>query len=149
MYKLPKLVLFFFLTSIFLFPNLSCNSDSEDVIPYAYVNYSIDLQSDTDYSELLYIGGSIIIEGEGYEDNGIIVSCVGLDEYTAFDCTCPYEISDECKLEIEDDEYLKAKCSCCESEFELQYGTVLSGSAKYSLHEYRTLYNGTTLRIFN
>lgn len=148
MFKLPKLVIFFFLSVLFLSQNLGCDSDSLDVIPYAYVNFTIDMQ-DPDYISLLNVGGSVIIEDEGYEDNGIIVCCVGVDEFTAFDCTCTYEISDDCALELSDDSYFTTTCPCCGSKFELYYGSVQSGSAKYSLQEYKTYYNGTTLRIFN
>lgn len=146
--KTSKIIRFSIICSISLILFSSCGDERENNIPYVYVSTSIDMQNPV-YLELLNVGGSAYINNEGYNGNGIIVYHSGIDEFKAYDRTCTFQVERSCAIETNEDSFITAVCPCCESEFELSYGTVSKGPASTPLKEYRTSFDGSILHIFN
>lgn len=135
-----------YLLFIFLFSG--CTDNNNDTFPYVRVNITIDMQNPL-YLDLHNVGGSAIVENEGYNQNGVIVYRSGLEEFKAYDCTCTYEILNNCSIKQSETSIVKAICPCCKSEFELVYGSVTVSPAIIPLKEYQTSYNGVFLNISN
>jgi len=126
---------------------VACKSDSQNTVPYAYVNISIDMQ-DPEFINLQNVGGTEMITG-GYNNNGIVVYRSGIDEFKAYDRTCPFNVDDDCQVKTDSTSQILVVCSCCGSKYELVYGSVVKTPAKIPLKEYRTSFNGDYLRIYN
>ncbi len=147
-FKKSKINTFLVIYIIIVIFFASCADDNQDIIPYAYVNYTIDLQNPV-YIDLLNVSGSAYIEREGYNGNGIIVYHSGIDEFKAYDRTCTFKISDNCSVEKDENSIVNVVCPCCKSQYELMNGSVSKGSSIKALKAYRTSFDGTYLRIFN
>ena len=145
--KKPSKIHIFLLLAILFSLTTFCNDPNQGTIPYAYVNISIDLQ-DPEYINLQNVGGTEMITG-GYNNNGIVVYRSGIDEFKAYDRTCPYNIEDDCRVYIDSTSQVLVKCPCCGSKYELVYGSVVQTPAKVPLKEYNTSFNGDYLRIYN
>jgi len=65
-----------------------CSKDNEQIIPYVKVNIDFDL-SIPQFDDLLVVGNAYIFPNEGYKRHGIIIYRNSLDEFTAYDATCP------------------------------------------------------------
>lgn len=143
--KISSFSIFF---SMFFLIFFSCDEQIGSSIPYVQVNVSIDIQ-DPRYNELFLVSGRAYIENEGYHRNGIVVYQWSIDEFKAFDRTCTYKIEDNCAVTFDERNVTRVNCPCCKSVFDLIYGTATSGLATENLKEYRTSFNGTTLRIYN
>jgi len=143
-----KIIRFSIIYTIFFILFTSCEDERVNIIPYVYVNTTIDMQNPV-YIDLLNVGGSSYINYEGYNGNGIIVYHSGIDEYKAYDRTCTFQVQNSCAIETNENSFITAICPCCESEFELSYGTVSKGPAFAPLKEYRTSFDGSILHIYN
>lgn len=139
-----KSIIYILITFLFL----SCDNNKSDTFPYAYVNVTLDLQNPL-YLDLHNVSGSVIVVNEGYNRNGIMVYRSGIDEFKAYDCTCTYIIPDNCSIKQSENSIVKAVCPCCDSEFELFYGSVSIGPAITPLKEYQTSYDGVFVNIRN
>lgn len=132
-----------FIISLIFITFVGCD-DNDEWIPNVRVNLWLDLNTQLATLGLLQ---ARIIQGEGV--NGLIIFRLQDREFNAFDRTCPYRPSDNCKVEFVEEE-LSARCPCCESEFELFFnGAVKKGPAKRPLKQYRTSIVGSQLNIFN
>ncbi|MFA8434024.1 MAG: Rieske (2Fe-2S) protein [Marinifilaceae bacterium] len=146
--------LLYFLIFLFagtLFSACSSDKENEEIIPYTYINFSINLDY---YNHLNPIGNSIHFKqmpggaSLGYKGHGIIVTHT-VDGFVAYDATCT--------LNVEAAESLKlsepiAECPICNSKFNLLDAYPLNESeAKYPLKKYRTRYSvsNNTLYISN
>lgn len=99
-----------------------------------------------DFMGLYNSPGSTLVINRGYR--GILVNCVGLDDYVAFECACPH-----CReVGMVPDSRTSAvilTCPECGSRFDLFYGNPLEGSqTACMLFQYRTLYDGRYLSIY-
>ena len=106
---------------------------------------TIDLYQ-PDFVNLLQNPGATLVINRGYK--GILVHCVGLNEYVAFDCACP--VCHDMRL-LPDDSKTAAVLSCgqCGSSYELYYGNPLDGAASpCPLYAYQTLCDGRYLSIY-
>lgn len=126
----------------------NCEDKIQSAIPNVYVNFYIDTDL-PQYLPLKNISGSVFINNEGYNKNGIIIFCSGIDEYKAYDCTCTYQVEKNCKLDIDKNSIVNVICPCCSSRFELFSGNKTSGKAIYPLKEYRVIVNGSRLIVTN
>lgn len=81
---------------------------------------------------------------------GIIVYRIGLDEFSAFDRHCPYNVTEGCQVSVVDGIFAEDTL-CCHSRFEILYGTPVSGPAEHTLQSFRTQFNpnANMLRIYN
>lgn len=138
------LIISVFFTSFFI----NCQDKKEIGVPNVYVNFYVDTDL-PQYFPLKNIGGIVFIDNEGYNKNGIILFCSGIDEYKAYDRTCTYKIADNCKLDKDKSSITNVFCPCCNSKFELFSGSKVSGNAIYPLKEYNVTVVGSRLNITN
>jgi nitrite reductase/ring-hydroxylating ferredoxin subunit len=115
----------------------------DDGIPNVRVDIRLDINTD-----LAKLGHSQAVTWPGGV-NGIIIFRAHDREFKAYERTCPYQPSDNCKVEP-DDTGLFATCPCCGSEFNLVFDGVLhKGPSKWPLKQYRTSVLNSMLHIYN
>ena len=140
--KLVILTLTFSLTIILFF---SCRKDPYPLIPNVYVNLHINVNSAL-YNDLNSVGGYIYLTGG---NKGIIVYRNSIDEFKAFERTCPYDPDAETARIVVDQSRLFAVDSTCTSEFLLLDGSVHNGPSTLPLKQYKTSFDGEILHIYN
>jgi len=138
-FKRAKYFIFFLLVAIVV----SCDKTSDSQIPNVPFSFSINLNIAND---LTIPGNSMYFPGMGF--GGVIVYCELPGTYYAFDATCTYEISQNCKIE---NEGALGTCSCCGSQFILIGGAYpAKGPAAAPLKLYNvSQVNSFTLRVYN
>lgn len=124
----------------------SCRN-RDDLVPMVFVDITLLLDL-PEFSALAAPGGSVTISGGSL---GIIVYRRNIDEFVAFDRHCTYQVSENCRINIDEETTITANCECCNSVFSIYDGTPVSGEASVILTGYRTGFNAVTnqLRIFN
>lgn len=139
-------ILFFLFVLAGLIPQFSCNEKVDELIPYVYVNFSINPNS-IEYNNLNIIGNYAYVTG-GYR--GIIIYHATQDEYMAFDRTSTYNFpnEEECRVNV-DLSGLLAVDSCSNSKYILLDGSPFDGPATLSLKRYRTHFDGLNVRVYN
>jgi nitrite reductase/ring-hydroxylating ferredoxin subunit len=140
---------FFYLSCIFLFLNSSsCNKDKENVFPYVYVNFTINLITDPEFTRLQAQGNFQIIYSYtlgytslGYGNKGIIIYNAAGDNFYAFDATCPYDLP-EINGVIKTTTDGVVECPKCHSRYAIFNSAMPTkkGPASYPLHEYKAYY---------
>ncbi len=137
----------------------SCHKNDNDVIPDRYVSFVMDISGDILFSDLNAIGNSVIITSQtnnwgsrsaGYDNNGIIVYRANLDQFYAYDRTCPHDYAvDNSSVKINVD-FIQALCPVCSTAYSLPTGGIpISGPGKYPLKNYRTFFDGRYLSVEN
>ena len=87
--------------------------------------------------------------GERAGFGGVLVVHNMLDEYKAFDRTCPYEINAGITVEV-DNEVLYAVCPKCGTTYEIGIGAgIPNGQSKHGLRQYNVTLNGNRLIVGN
>lgn len=150
---------FFFITVTFAIIICSCNKKN-DVIPDTYVNFSLNL-NDPEFINLTAFGGSVTVDyhtnnwgtaAAGYDGNGIII-CSGLDEFYAYDRTCPHDYvtnSLSIKVNIDPSNSTIGICPECGTKYGLTVGgTPVEGVSRYPLKNYRTSFVGNYVTVYN
>lgn len=151
-------VRFFLIVGVF-FNLLSCERDNlkPQVVPDVRFSVSVSELNEVGLQTLLtpvymqYANGETI----GYRGHGIYIIQVSAKEYKAFDASCTFQTNNENHVDIKDhllpDEQnaVIVKCPQCQSRFNLINGNVQSGIARIGLKEYKTVYSGTVVRVFN
>ena len=150
---------FFLITLVFAITFNSCNKKN-DVIPYTYVNFTLNL-NDPEFINLSGFGGSVTVDSRtnnwgigaaGYNGNGIII-CFGVEEFYAYDRTCPhdYVINNlSIKVNIDPTNSTIAICPKCGTKYGLTVGgTPASGIGRYPLKNYRTSSQGNDVIVSN
>lgn len=90
-------------------------------------------------------GGTLVIN-RGHK--GILVNCVGLGEYAAFECACPLD-HDVRMLPDDPTHAMLLECPQCGSRFEVYFGNPLDGSLTgCPLYQYNTAFDGRVLTIY-
>jgi nitrite reductase/ring-hydroxylating ferredoxin subunit len=154
----PKIRLFFFTVALAITLG-SCNKKN-DVIPDTYVNFTLDL-NDPEFVNLSGFGGSVVIGSStnnwglgaaGYKGNGIII-CSGVDEFYAYDRTCPNDYvvnSLNAIVNIDPGNSTIAICPKCGTKYGLtEGGTPASGVGRYPLKNYKTRQQGNSITVWN
>jgi nitrite reductase/ring-hydroxylating ferredoxin subunit len=147
---------FFVITLLLALTSASCNKNN-DVIPDVYIDFTLDL-NDPEFIDLNSLGGTAVVDAStnnwgskasGYDGNGIIIYS-GLDEFYAYDRTCPHDYSvNGLSIQINVD-FIKANCPRCSTIYELAaYGTPAAGVGRYPLKNYRTSFDGRFIRVWN
>ncbi len=133
---------FLFIAILFLSAN-SCDKIQDSQVPDVPVSFTIDLNI---FNDLLIPGNSRLFPNVGF--GGIIVTYEPEGNYSAYDATCTYEISQNCRIK---NEGILGTCECCDSQFILTGGAYpAKGPAAAPLKNYRvSSINGFTLRIYN
>ena len=148
----------FLVITVLTFGVGSCNKDEYDVIPDVTVDFYIDL-NDPLFVNLGAIGNSVLIDAgtnnigqfaAGFDGNGIIVYRAQLDEFLAYDRTCPHDYAlNQSSIRINVDGIF-AICPECESNYALPgFGTPVSGPSKYPLKVYKTSFDGQYVYVYN
>ena len=144
----PALFFIVFFSTVLL---ISCSKANNDVIPYAPVDFTIDLL-DPEFVNLSVIGISDTIDAStnnwghwsaGYDGNGIIIYS-GPDAYYAYDRTCPHDFEvNGLSISVMINQSAVAVCPQCGTQYALSvYGTPISGPGKYPLKNYKTSFDG-------
>ncbi len=141
---------------LFLF---SCeeNMSEQHPVPSIRVNFSVNILNTPELQIPLnakYIG-SMTGRRLGYKGHGIYVMRINDKEFRAFDASCTYISATEQHAEIathlllKENQKIVVYCSKCQTQFNLADGSVQSGIARFPMREYKTLFTGNTLRVFN
>jgi hypothetical protein len=148
----------FLIISAFVIILSSCNKKN-DVIPDTYVNFTLDL-NDPRFVNLSVFGGSVAVDSRtissgsaaGYDGNGIII-CYGVDEFYAYDRTCPHDYvvnGLSIKVSIDPGNSTIAVCPKCGTKYGLTVGgTPASGVGRYPLKNYKTSFQGNYVTVWN
>jgi nitrite reductase/ring-hydroxylating ferredoxin subunit len=144
---------FFYLSCIVLFLNSSsCVKDKGNAFPYVFVNITINLYSDPEFTHLQADGNSQIILSSmlgitslGYGNKGLVIYNASGGEFYAFDATCPYDLPEINGVEMTGTSGI-VECPKCHSRYGLSsYGMpTVKGPATYPLHEYSAYYFPST-----
>lgn len=112
------------------------------------VNISINPNS-TEYQELNNVGGWVYLTARK-PSKGIIVYRSTLNHFQAYERTCPHDPENpDAILEVDEETVLFAYDSVCGSRFILTDSYPFDGPAQCPMMQYRTSYDGQTLRIYN
>ncbi|MGA2405453.1 MAG: hypothetical protein ABSF81_01715 [Bacteroidales bacterium] len=150
---------YFLITMALVIVLSSCNKKN-DVIPSTYVNFTLDL-NDPEFVNLNAMGGSVTVDSHtnnwgagaaGFDGNGIIIYA-GVDEFYAYDRTCPHDYvvnSLSIKVNIDKTNSTIAICPKCGTTYALSAGgTPASGIGRYPLKNYRTSFQGNYVTVWN
>jgi nitrite reductase/ring-hydroxylating ferredoxin subunit len=150
----------FFLITVAIGVILSSCNKKNDVIPDTYVNFTLDL-NDPEFVNLTAMGGSVTVDSHtnnwgsgaaGFNGNGIIIYS-GIDEFYAYDRTCPHDYSVNglsIRVNIDSNSSLYAICPKCGTTYALSAGgTPSSGIGRYPLKNYRTRFEGRYVTVWN
>lgn len=152
-----KIILFLLLaiTTVML---VSCKKNKNDVIPDVYVDFYINL-NDPEFFDLNAIGNADTVGywtnnygsvAAGYLNNGIIVYRALLDQFYAYDRTCPHDYYVNHKNVKVNVDGIFAVCPDCGTQYALpSNGTPYSGVGRYPLKNYRTALYGQTVHVWN
>ena len=148
-YQLSQSV-FSFLLLFALFFTISCANKREEYIPYAYVNFTVDI---TINNNLTTPGYSLIYPNEGF--GGVVVYCSYYDYsapansiYYAYDAACTFEVSDSCSVTNEGNSIF-GECPCCNTKYDFSSGYPIQGVALYPLKSYSITVLNNKLYIRN
>ncbi|MCX6334050.1 MAG: hypothetical protein NT092_07060 [Bacteroidia bacterium] len=150
---------YFFFLLVFVSLPISCEKNKNDVIPDTYVSFTMDISGDILFSDLTAIGNAVIVTSKtnnwgsysaGYDYNGIIVYRATLDQFYAYDRTCPHDYAVNNKSIKVNVDFIQAVCPSCSTYYSLPAGGVpISGPGRYPLKNYRTIFDGRYLTVEN
>lgn len=130
----------------------NCSKDSSDIIPNVRFTAEINLDN-PQYSGknpfFVLPGGTNRYVGV----NGVVVFEVTPTEFYAFDLMCTHQHDNGNRFYVEEINQgdVVLRCPECGSEFNIaaEYGSVVTGPAKWPLKRYQTSVTGNILRIWN
>jgi nitrite reductase/ring-hydroxylating ferredoxin subunit len=119
---------------------------STDQIPPASVDFNLYL-TQPDFQTLNTVGNYVYVTG-GVK--GIIVYHKSIDEFAAFERTCPYDPNTAAAKVVVDSSGLGMIDYNCGSRYNILDGSVTHGPASYPLRQYACEYDGvSSLHIHN
>lgn len=139
----------FIAISLFLLSMLSCDDTPHNPnVPDVYINFSIEPNS-TFYPELNIVSGYLEVTAP-WPSRGIIIYRYSQDEFKAYERQSPNE-PDACgensRLIVE---FPFVVDTCLNVKYSILDGSIFTqGYQGYPLIEYRTQYDGRTLRVYN
>jgi nitrite reductase/ring-hydroxylating ferredoxin subunit len=139
-----KVILFSFIAGIFLLSVIISCKEKEDLVPFAYVNFTISI-ADPEFADLNTVGNSIMVTGGVC---GIVLFRLSQDEFVALERNCTFQPSDRCAV-APDSSGLMLECPCCDSFFSISNGTHMGGEASRPLTMYETSFDGMYLHVYN
>lgn len=153
-------IIFFLLTLIIPLTLTSCKKSKYDVVPDVYVDFYLDI-NDITFKDLAAISNYVVITSQtpytgilgklvGYDNNGIIVYRLNLDEFNAYDRTCPYDFATSgLSIKVNIDGF-NAICPQCSTKYALYgWGTPTFGPGRYPLKNYKTNFDGQLVHIWH
>ncbi len=123
----------------------SCAKDQQSGVPPTFVDITINVNLPA-FADIAVPGGWVYLTGGA---QGLIVYRRSTDEFTALDRFCTYQPQNACKVVVNSDQITASDTTCCHSTFSIVDGAVTHVPATIALKSYHTLFNGTTLRIYN
>ena len=137
---------------------ISCKKSKNNIIPDVYVDFTIDL-NDIIFRDLNAITNHVIVtyqtnnwggRSAGYDSSGIIVYRSNLDQFYAYDRTCPYDYEvNGLPIKVNVD-FISAICPKCSTYYSLEAGgTPSSGPGRYPLKNYKTSFDGQTVHVWH
>jgi nitrite reductase/ring-hydroxylating ferredoxin subunit len=155
---LKSKIIFFLIITVTAVSLTSCKKSKNDVIPDVYIDFYLNL-SDPEFFTLTAGMNSMIITSStnnwgsrsaGYDNNGIIVYRSPLDEFYAYDRTCPHDFAvNGLSIKVNIDG-LNAICPQCSTTYALYgMGTPTSGPGRYPLKNYKTGFDGQTVHVWH
>lgn len=125
----------------------SCVEEEETIVPDVYVNFNISIDL-PQYNALNSVNNAVKVPNEGYDNNGVIVYRFTLDEFLAFDATCPQHITNSTSIDLDDNGSAgTATCPHCKTQYSFyNFGQASSG---YPLKRYNVNQSGTFLNVKN
>ena len=123
----------------------ACEKDQQSGVPPTNVDITINVNLPA-YADIAVPGGWLYLTGGSA---GIIVYRRSTDEFTALDRFCTYQPQNACKVTVNSDQITASDTTCCHSTFSIIDGAVTHNPATIALKSYHTIFNGTTLRIYN
>jgi hypothetical protein len=139
----------FFVILAFLLGVLSCDDTPHNPnIPDVYINFSIDPNS-IEYYKLSTVSGCMEVTAP-WPSRGIIIYRYSMDEFKAYERQSPNEpdyCGENSRLIVEIPFVVD---TCLNVKYSILDGSIFTpGYMGYPLIEYRTQYDGHTLRVFN
>ncbi len=125
----------------------SCVEEEPKIVPDVYVDFYIYLDL-PEYNALNSINNAIKVNNQGYDKNGVIVYRYTLDEYLAFDATCPQHIAVSTSVDL-DDEGTAGTATCPHCNAVYQFANFGYPGSGYPLKRYSVSLSGRTIRITN
>ena len=139
----------FFTISLILLSMLSCvDTPHNPNIPNVYINFEIYPNS-TMYYQLNTVSGYLEVTAP-WPSRGIIIYRYSMDEFKAYERQSPNEPDYCCELSILIVDFPFVVDTCLNVKYSILDGSIITpGYNGYPLIEYRTQYDGHTLRVFN
>lgn len=139
----------FFAISFILMSMLSCNNTPHNPnVPNVYIDFSIDPNSLLNY-ELNTVSGYMEVSAP-WPSRGIIIYRYSMDEFKAYERQSPNEpnhCGENSRLIVESPFVID---TCLNVKYSILDGSIFTqGYQGYPLIEYRTQYDGQTLRVYN
>lgn len=129
----------FIILSLVLF---GCAKQQEQIVPYVTVNFSVSL-SLPEFSVLNSVNNAYIKRNVGYNYNGVIVYRNSIDEFTAFDATCPKHIETKTAVALDGGAGSgQAKCPNCKTVY--YFFNYAYPSSGYPLRQYKVIMTGSS-----
>ncbi|MFD0798983.1 hypothetical protein ACFQZJ_16035 [Maribacter chungangensis] len=131
----------------------ACESERTNRNPYLQeVGFSFELNLNLPlYSPLTNLGSVVLVTSQEVGTRGAFVIKSGIDTYSAFEASCPNHPPNDCSTMSFSGQV--ATCSCEDYEYSLFTGQMLNrpddGNRYYDMLNYRTSFNGNSVRIFN
>ncbi|MFM7079758.1 MAG: hypothetical protein ACKOYC_08190 [Bacteroidota bacterium] len=122
----------------------SCSKDETNDIAQYYVDFTLYL-NEPSCVDLTVVGGWMYVNAG---TKGIIIYRKSTTEFAASERNCTYDPTANCSI-VEVLSGISAIDSCCTSRFSIFDGSVINGPATKPLYQYRTLFDGNALRIYN
>ncbi|GAB4135493.1 MAG: hypothetical protein Fur0041_09600 [Bacteroidia bacterium] len=123
----------------------SCKKEQQGV-PNIYVNLTVYVNEPQNIA-LTTVGGWKYFTG-GYR--GLLVFRKSQNEFICYDRACPYLVDEPSSfVEVDTSNNIILEDKSCGSKFLIQDGSTIQSPALIPLKQYRTVYDGTTLRISN
>jgi len=137
MKRLIPLVLFLLLSN-------ACSKDETNDIAQYYVDFTIYL-NEPSCVDLTVVGGWMYVNAG---TKGVIIYRKSTTEFTASERNCTFDPTASCSI-VQVLSGISAVDSCCSSRFSIFDGSVINGPATRPLYQYKTLFDGNALRVYN
>jgi len=131
----------------------SCDNDRGTRNPYLQeIGFRFDMNLNLPlYSPLTNLGNAVFVSNSGIGTRGFFVIQSSIDQYRAFEASCPNHVPNECStLELDGQ---TATCSCEDYEYSLFTGQLINrpddGNRYYDMLEYRATKSGNVVVVSN
>jgi nitrite reductase/ring-hydroxylating ferredoxin subunit len=122
----------------------ACSKDETNDIAQYYVDFTIYL-NEPSCVDLTVVGGWMYVNAG---TKGVIIYRKSTTEFTASERNCTFDPTASCSI-VQVLSGISAVDSCCSSRFSIFDGSVINGPATRPLYQYKTLFDGNALRVYN